>query len=63
MHKIEIRFELDISWNFGNVVILVTRLHDGGLVLITGRGKRYLSSPKCTDLLWGPLSLLVLSLV
>jgi hypothetical protein len=32
MYKIEIRFELDIRWNFGNVVILVTRLHGDGLV-------------------------------
>jgi hypothetical protein len=33
MNKIEFRFELDISWNFDNVVILVTELHDDSLVL------------------------------
>ena len=33
MNKIEIGFELGINWNFGIVVILVTRLHDDSLGL------------------------------
>lgn len=33
MNKNEIGFEVDINWNFGNVVILVTMLHGDGLVL------------------------------